>query len=358
MKITMKNKKEMEIREVKEEKVVYLSHYDLKTLAGDDEIMFDFPHMNTVNTGTFASVMCVVSSMDGKRSYGTGQAQTLKWATDMAFDNAMIDLYRLNGKSSVELEILKKLKADQDRKPADEKAAKAAEEKAAKEAASRKAAEEKAVKEAAAKKAAEEKAAKEAAEKKAAEEAAAKKAAEEAAAKKAAEEKAAKEAAEKKAAEEAAAKKAAEEAAKKAAEERAAARKAAEEDAARKAAQEAASKGSAPAAGGTGYWYANEPDWVGCHSLTLEDPDDVLINYGPFKQTAQPSELKPGPKYLSQVLKYRSDFVEKLVGIQPSNFIDRIPQILTYCSRQGIGLHATSGKARDVMQKYGVKELA
>lgn len=284
MKITMKNGKEMEIREAVENKVGYISHYDLKMLAANDGTMFDFPHVSTANTGTFSSVMCVVSSMDGKRSYGTGQAQTLKWAADMAFDNAMIDLYQIKGKSSVDLEILKKMKADQERKAAEEKAAKAAEEKAAKEAAAEKAAEEKAAREAAAK-------------------------------------------------------------------------KAAEEDAARRAAQESASKDSVPAAGGTGYWYENEPDWAGCHSLTPEDPDDAVINYGPFKQTTQPSELKPGPKYLSQVLKYRADFVEKLIGIQPVKFMEKIPQILTYCSRHGIGLHAANGKARDMLQKYNVKEL-
>ena len=284
MKITMKNGKEMEIREAVENKVGYISHYDLKMLAANDGTMFDFPHVSTANTGTFSSVMCVVSGMDGKRSYGTGQAQTLKWAADMAFDNAMIDLYQIKGKSSVDLEILKKMKADQERKAAEEKAAKAAEEKAAKEAAAEKAAEEKAAREAAAK-------------------------------------------------------------------------KAAEEDAARRAAQESASKDSVPAAGGTGYWYENEPDWAGCHSLTPEDPDDAVINYGPFKQTTQPSELKPGPKYLSQVLKYRADFVEKLIGIQPVKFMEKIPQILTYCSRHGIGLHAANGKARDMLQKYNVKEL-
>ena len=338
MKITMKNGKEMEIREAVENKVGYISHYDLKMLAANDGTMF--PHVSTANTGTFSSVMCVVSGMDGKRSYGTGQAQTLKWAADMAFDNAMIDLYQIKGKSSVDLEILKKMKADQERKAAEEKAAKAAEEKAAKEAAAEKAAEEKAARKAVAKKAAEEKAAREAAAKKAAEE----KAAREAAAKKAAEEKAAREAAAKKAAEEKAAREAA-------------AKKAAEEDAARRAAQESASKDSVPAAGGTGYWYENEPDWAGCHSLTPEDPDDAVINYGPFKQTTQPSELKPGPKYLSQVLKYRADFVEKLIGIQPVKFMEKIPQILTYCSRHGIGLHAANGKARDMLQKYNVKEL-
>lgn len=298
MKITMKNGKEMEIREAVENKVGYISHYDLKMLAANDGTMFDFPHVSTANTGTFSSVMCVVSGMDGKRSYGTGQAQTLKWAADMAFDNAMIDLYQIKGKSSVDLEILKKMKADQERKAAEEKAAKAAEEKAAKEAAAEKAAEEKAARKAVAKKAAEEKAAREAA-----------------------------------------------------------AKKAAEEDAARRAAQESASKDSVPAAGGTGYWYENEPDWAGCHSLTPEDPDDAVINYGPFKQTTQPSELKPGPKYLSQVLKYRADFVEKLIGIQPVKFMEKIPQILTYCSRHGIGLHAANGKARDMLQKYNVKEL-
>ena len=38
-------------------------------------------------------------------------------------------------------------------------------------------------------------------------------------------------------------------------------------------------------------------------------------------------------------------------------FMEKIPQILTYCSRHGIGLHAANGKARDMLQKYNVKEL-
>jgi len=317
----------MELKEATVNNTVYVSHQDLKTLAREEGVMFDFPH---ISAGDNASAMCVVSNMQGMRCYGTGQAQSLKHAADLAFDNAMIDLYMVCARSSVELEIMKaaKTKAEQKKKAADEK-----------------------VGEEAAEKAAAKKAAEEAAAKKAAEEAAAKKAAKEAAAKKAAEEAAAK-----KAAEEAAAKKAAQEAAAKKAAEEAAAKKAAQEAAAKKAAEEAASRKAAEEQR-TGYWYENESDWVGCHSLTPEDPDDTVINYGPFKQTGDPSELKPGPKYLSQVLKYRTDFVEKLVGIQPPAFIQRIPQILTYCGRHGIGLHATSSKAHDILAQYGVKEL-
>ena len=297
-----------ELRETTVNNTVYLSHQDLKLLAREDGIMFDFPHLSVEAN---ASAMCVVSNIQGMRCYGTGQAQTLKHAADLAFDNAVIDLYKICGRSAIELDIVKTAETAK-----------------------------KMVEKATTKKAAEEAAAK-----KAAEEAAAKKAAEEAAAKKAAEEAAAK-----KAAEEAAAKKAAEEAAAKKAAEEAAAKKAAEEAAARKkAAEEAAQR--------TGYWYKDEPDWVGCHSLTPEDPDDTVIDYGPFRNTSDPSELKPGPKYLSQVLKYRADFVEKMISIQPPMFVHRIPQFLGYCSRHGIGLHATSGKARDALAQYGVKEL-
>ena len=160
-------------------------------------------------------------------------------------------------------------------------------------------------------------------------------------------------------AEAAAARKAAEEAAARKAAEVAAAKKGAEKAIAQKAAAEAvaAKKPEGGAVQGIGYWYEHEPDWARCHSLTPEDRDDIVINYGPFKPTMAPSELKPGPRHLSQVLKYRPDFVEKLVGIQPPAYMQRIPQILMYCERHGIGLHATSGKAHDIMAQYGVREL-
>ena len=220
----------------------------------------------------------------------------------------------------------------------------------------RKAAEEAAAKEAAVKKAAEEASAKKAAE------AAAKKVADEAAAKKVAAEAAAKEAAAKKAAEEAAAKKAAEEAAAKKAAEEAAAKKSAEEAAARKAAtdkqaEETRKQDAGSTAPKTGYWYVNEEDWIGCHSLRPEDPGDMVVNYGPFKDAGERSDLKPGPKYLSQVLKYRSDFIEKLIGIQPPALQQYIPQILEYCQRHDIGLRATTSKAHELLKKYNVKEL-
>ncbi len=310
---------------------VYVSHQELKALAKEEGVMFDFPY---ISAGAIAAAMCVVSTVEGMRCYGTGQAQSLAHATDLAFDNAMIDLYGIPGRSCVEFEIMKAAK-----KAATETIALEAAEGAGKKAAGGVAAK-KAAEEATAKKAAEEAAAK-----KAAEEAAARKAAEEAAAKKAAEEAAAK-----KAAEEVAARKAAEEAAAKKAAEEAAARKAAEETAAQKATENAASATHSTS-------YENDPDWIGCHSLTPEDPDDMVINYGPFKQTDEPSVLKPGPKYLSQVIKYRPDYIEKLVGLQPPTFMPRILQILGYCQRHGIGLHATSSQAHDILAQHGVKEL-
>lgn len=352
MKIKTATKGTVELKEITVNNLTYVAHQDLKNLVRQEGVMFDFPHISTEN---YASAMCVVSNMQGVRCYGTGQAPSLTHAADLAFDNAVIDLYSVSARSAVELDIADA--ADQI------KAAKAAKQKAAEEAAAKKAAEEAAAKKAAedkkaAKEAAAKKAEKEAATKKAAEEVAAKKDAEEAVKKKAAEEaadkKAAEEAAAKKKAAEAAAKKAAEEAAKKVAEE-AAAKKAAEEAAAKKAAEEAAAQ--KPAAQKAGYWYVEEADWIGCHSLTPNDPDDTVVDYGPFKNTGETSELRPGPKYLSQVLKYRPDFVEKLIGIQPPAFMPKVPQILTYCERHGIGLHATSGKAHDILVKYGVKEL-
>lgn len=257
MKIKTATKGTVELKEITVNNLTYVAHQDLKNLVRQEGVMFDFPHISTEN---YASAMCVVSNMQGVRCYGTGQAPSLTHAADLAFDNAVIDLYSVSARSAVELDIA--AAADQI------KAAKAAKQKAAEEAAA----------------------------KKAAEEAAAKKAAEEAAAQK-------------------------------------------------------------PAAQKAGYWYVEEADWIGCHSLTPNDPDDTVVDYGPFKNTGETSELRPGPKYLSQVLKYRPDFVEKLIGIQPPAFMPKVPQILTYCERHGIGLHATSGKAHDILVKYGVKEL-
>ena len=83
----------------------------------------------------------------------------------------------------------------------------------------------------------------------------------------------------------------------------------------------------------------------------------MVVNYGPFKDAGERSDLKPGPKYLSQVLKYRSDFIEKLIGIQPPALQQYIPQILEYCQRHDIGLRATTSKAHELLKKYNVKEL-
>lgn len=262
--------------------IVYVSHQELKALAKEDGVMFDFPHICTEN---IASAMCVVSNVEGMRCYGIGQAQSLTHAANLAFDNAMIDLYEINARSCVEFEIMKTCK------------------KAAKETVSQ----EMVVKEAE------------------------------------------EEAVEKKISGEAAKEKSEEEAAKKTTK-KVIKKKAEEESTAKKAAEN-----TSPAAHNTSY--ENDSDWIGCHSLTPEDPDDTVINYGPFKQTEEPSLLKPGPKYLSQVLKYRSDFVEKLVGLQPPTFMPRIPGILRYCNRHGIGLHATSSQAHDILAQYGVKEL-
>ena len=366
MKIKTTTGKEMELKEVTVNNITYVPHQELKILAREDGVMFDFPH---TSVGSYASAMCVVSNAQGVRCYGTGQAPAFTQAADLAFDNAVIDLYGINTRSAVEVDIaaaadqIKGAKAEQERKAAEEAAAKeAAAKKVAEKAAAKKAAAEAAAKEAAAKKVAEEAAAeaaaKEAAAKKAAEETAAKKAAAEAAAKEAAAKKAAEEAAAKKAVEEAAAKKAAEEAAaKKAAEEAAAKKAAARKAATDKQAEETRKQDAGSTAPKTGYWYVNEEDWIGCHSLRPEDPGDTVVNYGPFKDAGERSDLKPGPKYLSQVLKYRSDFIEKLIGIQPPALQQYIPQILEYCQRHDIGLHATTSQARELLTKYGVKEL-
>ena len=331
MKIKTTTGKERELKEVTVNNITYVPHQELKILAREDGVMFDFPH---ISVGSYASAMCVVSNAQGVRCYGTGQASAFTQAADLAFDNAVIDLYGINTRSAVEVDIA--AAADQIKGA---KATKAERE--------RKAVEEAAAKEAAVKKAAEEASAKKAAE------AAAKKVADEAAAKKVAAEAAAKEAAAKKAAEEAAAKKAAEEAAAKKSAEEAAARKAATD----KQAEETRKQDAGSTAPKTGYWYVNEEDWIGCHSLRPEDPGDMVVNYGPFKDAGERSDLKPGPKYLSQVLKYRSDFIEKLIGIQPPALQQYIPQILEYCQRHDIGLRATTSKAHELLKKYNVKEL-
>lgn len=333
----------MELKGTTINDITYVFHQELKALIRVDGVMFDFPH---ASVDSYAYAMCVVSNTQGVRCYGTGQAPAFTQAADLAFDNAVIDLYGIDARSAVEVDIavaadqIRAAKAEQERKVAEEAAAKkAAEEKAAKKVAAKEATAKKATEEAAAKKSAAEAAAKEAAAKKATEEAAVKKAAEEAA-KKAAEEAAAKKAA----AKEAAAKKAAEEAA---------ARKAAAD----KQAEETRKQDAGSTAPKTGFWYVNEEGWVGCHSLTPEDPGDTVVNYGPFKEAGERSNLRPGPKYLSQVLKYRSDFIEKLIGIQPPALQQYIPQILEYCQRHDIGLRATSSQARELLKKYSVKEL-
>ena len=146
MKVKMNNVT-VDMKETVDNGVAYLSHRDLMDNAQKAGVMFDFPH---VNIGNFASVMCVVSGVQGPRCYGTGQATKLSQASDLAYDNAILSLFGIPARSAVELEIAADiaLKAEATKKEADRHAAeeearrKAEEEKRLKEEADRRAAEE------------------------------------------------------------------------------------------------------------------------------------------------------------------------------------------------------------------------
>lgn len=270
MKVKMNNVT-VDMKETVENGVAYLSHRELMDNAQKAGVMFDFPH---VNVGNFASVMCVVSGVQGPRCYGTGQATKLSQASDLAYDNAILSLFGIPARSAVELEIAADiaLKAEATKKEADRRAA---------EEARRKAEEDKRLKEEADRRAAEE------------------------------------------------------------------ARRR-EEEAKRKATQ-------ANTESSNSYNYANNSDWDGCHSLTPEDPLDLLVNFGPYKPQDEVTEQKPGPKYLSQIIKYRKDFIEKIVTMQPPTFAKYLDTMLKYCHNHDIALSVTSPKGIDMCNKYGVR---
>ena len=62
MKIKTTTGKERELKEVTVNNITYVPHQELKILAREDGVMFDFPH---ISVGSYASAMCVVSNAQG-----------------------------------------------------------------------------------------------------------------------------------------------------------------------------------------------------------------------------------------------------------------------------------------------------
>lgn len=87
------------------------------------------------------------------------------------------------------------------------------------------------------------------------------------------------------------------------------------------------------------------------------DPDDIIIDFGIYRKTSDPTPDRPGPMLLSQVLESRPGFIEKFIEIQPPTSREAIPAVMRYCARHGIGLHAAGANARGLMREYGVREL-
>ena len=103
MKVTMTNGKTTEIQAKALNGTTYVSHQDLKNTMYEDGVEFDFPHAGTVGTDVYT--MCVVCTPTGARRFGTGQAPTMGQAANLALDNALIDLYKINAQSCVEVEL-------------------------------------------------------------------------------------------------------------------------------------------------------------------------------------------------------------------------------------------------------------
>lgn len=69
------------------------------------------------------------------------------------------------------------------------------------------------------------------------------------------------------------------------------------------------------------YWFEHEPDWETPQSLTPENPDDVLLQERPFdpkrkasdQEPAETRVMRPGPKYISQVLKYNPAHIRSII---------------------------------------------
>ena len=116
-----------------------------------------------------------------------------------------------------------------------------------------------------------------------------------------------------------------------------------------------------------GYWFEHLPEWEIPQSLTPENPDDILLKeavFNPNKKAPDdaPDETRmyrPGPKYISQLLKYREVHARSLVRLGTKSNIAATRNvanaIVRYLKSQHIMLDCTDDPALAiVLDQHGV----
>lgn len=116
-----------------------------------------------------------------------------------------------------------------------------------------------------------------------------------------------------------------------------------------------------------GYWFEHVPEWEIPQSLTPENPDDILLKeavFNPNKKAPDdaPDEtrmFRPGPKYISQLLKYREVHARSIVRLGTNSNIAATRNIanaiVRYLKSQHILLDCTDDPTlANVLDQHGV----
>lgn len=112
------------------------------------------------------------------------------------------------------------------------------------------------------------------------------------------------------------------------------------------------------------YWFEHEPDWETPQSLTPENPDDVLLQERPFdprrkasdQEPAETRVMRPGPKYISQVLKYNPAHIRSIIRYVEAGPMSHLAGLcITYLKSQHYLLDCSGDPvAASVLDSYGV----
>ena len=112
------------------------------------------------------------------------------------------------------------------------------------------------------------------------------------------------------------------------------------------------------------YWFEHEPDWETPQSLTPENPDDVLLQERPFdpkrkasdQEPAETRMMRPGPKYISQVLKYNPVHIRSIIRYVEAGPMSHLAGLcIAYLKSQHYMLDCSGDPvAASVLDSYGV----
>ena len=98
---------EMEIKTATANGVIFVRHQDLQSLGEADAVAVDYYSLGADDTNAYA--MCV-AGCENIISFGVAVAPTMKQAVNLAYDDAIIGLYGLGGRSYDEYKLWMQLR--------------------------------------------------------------------------------------------------------------------------------------------------------------------------------------------------------------------------------------------------------